>query len=82
MAPPEGQRWEVLWYSEHPRYGGCGAPPFESDNQWRIPGHAAIVLRPSQRIHRRAADVARLRIARAAFVAGRIERQLAIGFGQ
>jgi maltooligosyltrehalose trehalohydrolase len=46
MAPPEGRRWDVLWYSENPRYGGCGAPPFESDDLWRIPGHAAIVLAP------------------------------------
>lgn len=49
MAPPRGQRWDVLWYSEHPRYGGCGAPPFESDEHWRIPGRAAIVLRPVPR---------------------------------
>src|SRR5262249_29373826 len=46
MAPPEGRRWDVLWYSENPRYGGCGAPPFESNDLWRIPGHAAIVLAP------------------------------------
>jgi maltooligosyltrehalose trehalohydrolase len=46
MAPPPDQRWEVLWYSEHPRYGGCGAPPLEADATWRLPGHAAIVLRP------------------------------------
>jgi maltooligosyltrehalose trehalohydrolase len=46
MAPPPGQRWEILWYSEHPRYGGCGAPPLDVDDHWRIPGHAAIVLRP------------------------------------
>ncbi|HMB07977.1 MAG TPA: malto-oligosyltrehalose trehalohydrolase [Isosphaeraceae bacterium] len=46
MAPPPGKRWEVMWYSEHPRYGGCGAPPLEANNYWRIPGRAAIVLRP------------------------------------
>jgi maltooligosyltrehalose trehalohydrolase len=49
MAPPRGRRWEILWYSEHPRYGGCGAPPFESDTHWRIPGRAAVVLRPVER---------------------------------
>lgn len=48
MAPPPGQRWEVLWYSEHPTYGGCGAPPFESDSNWRIPGRATIVLKPGR----------------------------------
>ena len=47
MAPPRGSRWEVVWYSEHPRYGGCGAPPFESGTHWRIPGRTAIVLRPA-----------------------------------
>lgn len=49
MAPPRGKRWEILWYSEHPSYGGCGAPPFESDTHWRIPGRAAVVLRPVPR---------------------------------
>jgi maltooligosyltrehalose trehalohydrolase len=46
MAPPPGRGWETLWYSEHPRYGGCGAPPLDVEDYWRIPGHAAIVLRP------------------------------------
>lgn len=46
LAPPERARWEILWNSEDPRYGGCGAPPIETDEQWRIPGHAAIVLKP------------------------------------
>ena len=47
LAPPPGRHWEVLWYSEHPRYGGCGAPPLETNSHWRIPGHAAIVLHPT-----------------------------------
>ena len=49
MAPPRGMHWGVVWYSEHPRYGGCGSPPFESETHWRIPGRAAIVLRPVPR---------------------------------
>ena len=49
LAPPPGQRWPTMWYSEHPRYGGCGAPPYETDNHWRIPGHSAIVLVPTRR---------------------------------
>jgi maltooligosyltrehalose trehalohydrolase len=49
LAPPEGCRWEVLWSSEDPRYGGCGAPPPEDEEVgWRIPGHAAVVLRPGK----------------------------------
>ncbi|QEH39124.1 Malto-oligosyltrehalose trehalohydrolase [Aquisphaera giovannonii] len=46
MAPPKGRRWEILWYSEHPQYGGCGAPPFESETEWRMPGRATVVLKP------------------------------------
>ena len=46
MAPPPGMVWRLLWYSEHPRYGGCGAPPYETNDHWRIPGHCALVLRP------------------------------------
>lgn len=47
LAPPEGRRWEVLWSSEDPRYGGSGTPPPESENGWRIMGNAAVVLRPA-----------------------------------
>jgi maltooligosyltrehalose trehalohydrolase len=46
LAPLEGQRWETLWSSEDPRYGGSGTPPLESDDGWRIPGHAAVALMP------------------------------------
>src|SRR5262245_26634918 len=45
LAPPAGQRWHVIWSSEDPRYGGCGAPPPEAENgEWRLVGHAAFVL--------------------------------------
>jgi maltooligosyltrehalose trehalohydrolase len=46
LAPPEGKRWDTLWSSEHPRYGGTGTPALETDDGWRIPGHAAVALRP------------------------------------
>ncbi len=46
LAPPEDAEWQILWNSEDPRYGGCGAPPVETEDHWRIPGHAAIVLGP------------------------------------
>jgi maltooligosyltrehalose trehalohydrolase len=46
LAPPDGSRWDVLWTSEDPRYGGGGTPPLETDRGWRIPGHAAVVMRP------------------------------------
>jgi maltooligosyltrehalose trehalohydrolase len=48
LAPPEGALWEILWNSEDPRYGGCGAPPVDTDDHWRIPGHATIVLGPKR----------------------------------
>jgi maltooligosyltrehalose trehalohydrolase len=47
LAPPEGREWELLWSSEHPDYGGTGTPLLETDSGWHIPGHAAVVLRPS-----------------------------------
>ena len=47
LAPPAGSIWAALWSSEDPRYGGGGAPPVETDDNWRIPGHAAVALRPS-----------------------------------
>jgi maltooligosyltrehalose trehalohydrolase len=46
LAPPEGTRWETLWSSEEPRYGGTGTPSLETDEGWRIPGHAACALVP------------------------------------
>ncbi len=46
LAPLTGLRWEVLWSSEDPRYGGTGAPPPEDDEGgWRLPGQAAVVMR-------------------------------------
>jgi len=46
LAPPEGQTWVTLWSSEDPRYGGSGTAPVETDEGWRIPGHAAVALMP------------------------------------
>ncbi|HZF08909.1 MAG TPA: malto-oligosyltrehalose trehalohydrolase [Thermoanaerobaculia bacterium] len=47
LAPPEGCRWNRLWSSEDPRYGGSGAPEPESEEEgWRIPGRAAVFLAP------------------------------------
>jgi maltooligosyltrehalose trehalohydrolase len=50
VAPPDGHRWTLRWSSEHPDYEGCGTPEIESDSGWRIPGHAAVVLRAEARI--------------------------------
>ncbi|MDZ4800788.1 MAG: malto-oligosyltrehalose trehalohydrolase [Bryobacteraceae bacterium] len=45
LAPPEDCRWEVLFSTEDPEYGGCGSPVPEGDDNWRFSGHAALVLR-------------------------------------
>ena len=44
LAPPEGCSWKLVWSSEPPRYGGNGTPAWETENGWRIPGHAALVF--------------------------------------
>jgi maltooligosyltrehalose trehalohydrolase len=46
LAPPENKFWQMAWSSEDPQYGGSGTAPFEPLDTWRIPGQAAIVLRP------------------------------------
>jgi maltooligosyltrehalose trehalohydrolase len=47
LAPPENMRWETLWSSEDPCYGGSGTPPLETEDNWHIPGEAAVVLLPT-----------------------------------
>jgi maltooligosyltrehalose trehalohydrolase len=56
LAPPEGRAWQVAWSSEHPRYGGNGTPPLESNGAWRIPGETAMVLAPGHRSEEKTAD--------------------------
>ena len=46
LAPPDGCAWQLQWSSEDPDYGGTGTPEVVGDHGWRIPGHAAVVLRP------------------------------------
>jgi maltooligosyltrehalose trehalohydrolase len=46
LAPPEGRLWEIQWSSESPCYGGDGTPPLDTPDNWRIPGHAAVLMRP------------------------------------
>jgi maltooligosyltrehalose trehalohydrolase len=47
VAPPEDSAWRILWSSEDPRYGGDGTAPLDSELNWMIPGHAAVVLEPA-----------------------------------
>lgn len=46
LAPPADLEWTTLWSSEHPRYGGTGTPPLDTEENWRIPGYAAVLLKP------------------------------------
>lgn len=46
LAPVEDHIWRMIWSSEDPRYGGCGTPPLETQENWWIPGQAAVVLVP------------------------------------
>lgn len=48
LAPPEGRLWTVQWSSENPAYGGSGTGAFEVSDNWRIPGQAAVLLRPRE----------------------------------
>ena len=45
LAPPLGFEWETVWTSESPRYGGPGAVPLVTQEQWLLPAEAAVALR-------------------------------------
>jgi maltooligosyltrehalose trehalohydrolase len=47
LGPPEHTAWSVLWSSEDPQYGGNGTAPPDSDRNWIIPAHMAVVLKPA-----------------------------------
>jgi maltooligosyltrehalose trehalohydrolase len=44
LAPPAGGEWAVTWSSESVDYGGQGTPPLRTDEEWHVPGEAAVVL--------------------------------------
>ena len=46
LAPPMGRRWDTLWTSELPLYGGYGPAAVEDDGRWRLPAEATVALRP------------------------------------
>ncbi len=45
VAPPRGRRWEVLWSSEEPDYGGTGTAEFETEKGWHLPANTLLVLK-------------------------------------
>ena len=51
LAPPADMDWAILWSSEHPRYGGGGTAPLDTNQCWKIPGHAAVILQPVRALH-------------------------------
>lgn len=61
IAPPERMEWRVLWSSEDPRYGGLGAPQLDTDENWVLPGHAAMALSPSPMPEEKILESMRLR---------------------
>jgi maltooligosyltrehalose trehalohydrolase len=49
LGPPRDTVWEIQCSTEDPRYGGNGTAPLDSELNWIIPAHAAVVLRPSKK---------------------------------
>jgi maltooligosyltrehalose trehalohydrolase len=49
LAPPEEREWRVLWSSEDRAYGGCGTAHPDTEDNWRLPGEAALVLAPAEK---------------------------------
>jgi maltooligosyltrehalose trehalohydrolase len=47
LAPPLGSQWKVLFSTEHPKYGGTGTFPPDTDANWRIAGYSALALAPA-----------------------------------
>lgn len=47
LAPPESAEWRILWSSEDRQYGGDGTAALDSDLNWLIPPHCAVLLAPA-----------------------------------
>lgn len=47
LAPPANAEWAKLWSSDDPQYGGCGTAALDTEENWRIPGQAAVLLSPA-----------------------------------
>ena len=44
LAPMEDAEWKILFSTEHPRYGGGGTPPLDTEENWRVPAQSAVLL--------------------------------------
>ncbi len=50
LAPPHNKRWQLMWASETPCYGGLGViHPIANDGHWRIPGECAVLFQATER---------------------------------
>jgi len=48
LAPASRCRWEALWSSDSPCYGGAGTAATATREQWILPGESAVALRPTR----------------------------------
>ncbi len=46
LSPPCRFRWETLWTSDSPRYGGADGAATEAPDQWILPAESAVAVRP------------------------------------
>jgi maltooligosyltrehalose trehalohydrolase len=47
LAPGAGSRWELLFCSERPAYGGTGLDETFDEGCWRLQAHCAWLLQPA-----------------------------------
>ncbi|HET9957044.1 MAG TPA: malto-oligosyltrehalose trehalohydrolase, partial [Polyangiaceae bacterium] len=45
LACPEGSTWELVWSSEHPKYGGIGFGKVFDAGRWQLPAHSTHVFK-------------------------------------
>jgi len=48
LAPTPRCRWEAVWSSDSPCYGGAGTAAIAAREQWILPGGSAVALRPTR----------------------------------
>jgi maltooligosyltrehalose trehalohydrolase len=49
LAPPLNHKWEILWSSDSPKYGGPGVIEIDTDSSWMMSSDVALVMRPAVR---------------------------------
>jgi maltooligosyltrehalose trehalohydrolase len=45
LAPPADHKWETLWTSDSPRYGGAVSIAYATQERWILPAESAVALR-------------------------------------